>query len=74
MKLPKAITDKLAMSGWKKQNDYNFTKDGVLLSIYRSSMGRMYKVGFETPTMSGNDLIHIDRLYRIIEGKQKPNE
>jgi hypothetical protein len=74
LKLPKMITDKLTKSGWRKENDYNWTKEGVLLSIYRSSMGNMYKVGYETATKSGNDLVHIDRLNRIIEGKEKPNE
>jgi hypothetical protein len=74
LKLPKILTDKLARSGWKKENDSNWTREGVLLSIYRSSMGNMYKVGYETATKTGNDLVHIDRLNRIIEGKEKPNE
>jgi hypothetical protein len=36
-------------------------------------MGRMYKVEYETATKSGNDLVHIDRLTKIIEGMEKPN-
>lgn len=73
MKLPKSLTDKLAKLEWKKQASHDYVKDGILLSIYPSSMGRMYKVGYETATKTGNDLIHIDRLERIIEGREKPN-
>ncbi len=73
MRLPKILTDKLAKLEWKKQASNDWVKDGILLSIYPSSMGRMYKVGYETATKTGNDLIHIDRLERIIEGKEKPN-
>ena len=74
MKLPKILTDKLAKLEWKQKASHDWVKDGILLSIYPSSMGRMYKVGYETATKKGNDLIHIDRLERIIEGKEKPNE
>ena len=74
MKLPKMITDKLQRAGWNKESSNDWVKDGILLSIYPSSMGRMYKVGYETATKTGNDLVHIDRLNRIIEGKEKPNE
>jgi hypothetical protein len=73
LKLPKHLTDNLARAGWKKESQHDWVKDGILLSIYLSSMGRMYKVGYETATKSGNDLVHIDRLTRIIEGKEKPN-
>jgi hypothetical protein len=68
------ITDKLQRAGWNKESSNDWVKDGILLSIYPSSMGRMYKVGYETATKTGNDLVHIDRLNRIIEGKEKPNE
>lgn len=74
MKLPKILTDKLAKLEWKQKASHDWVKDGILLSIYPSSMGRVYKVGYETATKTGNDLIHIDRLERIIEGKEKPNE
>ena len=67
------LTDKLQRAGWKKEASNDWVKDGILLSIYPSSMGRMYKVGYETATKTGNDLVHIDRLTRIIEGKEKPN-
>ena len=67
------LTDKLQRAGWKKESSNDWVKDGILLSIYPSSMGRMYKVGYETATKTGNDLVHIDRLNRIIEGMEKPN-
>jgi hypothetical protein len=73
LKLPKHLTDSLVRSEWKKESSNDWVKDGILLSIYPSSMGRMYKVGYETATITGNDLVHIDRLTRIIEGKEKPN-
>jgi hypothetical protein len=58
---------------WKKEASHDYVKNGILLSIYPSSMKRMYKVGYETATKTGNDLIHIDRLERIIEEREKPN-
>lgn len=73
MRLPKHLTDMLLRAEWKKESSNDWVKDGILLSIYPSSMGRMYKVGYETATKTGNDLVHIDRLTRIIEGKEKPN-
>jgi hypothetical protein len=73
LRLPKHLTDMLLRAEWKKESSNDWVKDGILLSIYPSSMGRMYKVGYETATKTGNDLVHIDRLTRIIEGKEKPN-
>lgn len=73
VKLPKVLTDHLAQHKWRAEGKHDWSKEGVLLSIYKSSMGRMYAVGWETPTVSGNDFVHEDRLLRIIEGKEKPN-
>jgi thymidylate synthase len=73
LRLPKHLTDSLTYNKWQKEASNDWVKEGILLSIYPSSMGRMYKVEYETATKSGNDLVHIDRLTRIIEGKEKPN-
>ena len=72
-KLPKWLADELRLLGWKSegrgmQEGYIWVKDGVMLHIVPSQMGRMYHVTKEKMSERESMFIHEPKLLELIEG------
>lgn len=71
--LPKWLLDELRLLGWNSagngmQEGYIWVKDGVMLHIVPSQMGRMYHVTKEKMSDRETMFIHEPKLLELIEG------
>jgi hypothetical protein len=71
--LPKWLQDELVMLGWKEvgqgmRKGYVWVKDGVMISIVPSTMGRMYHVTREKMSERESMFIQETQLLALIEG------
>lgn len=71
--LPKWLRDELGLLGWNNQgrgmtDGFIWVKDGVMLHIVPSTMGRMYHVTKEKMSERETMFIHEPQLLQLIEG------
>lgn len=71
--LPKWLRDELVLLGWKSEGagmleGYVWVKDGQMLHIVPSTMGRMYHVTKEKMSERETMFIHEPQLLQLIEG------
>ena len=72
-KVPKWLADEMRLLGWKTagsglMDGYVWVKDGEMLTIVPSEMGRMYHVTKEKMSERETMFLHEPKLIALIEG------
>ena len=72
-KVPKWLADEMRLLGWKAAGNglmdgYVWVKDGEMLTIVPSEMGRMYHVTKEKMSERETMFLHEPKLIALIEG------